>query len=230
MPSRRISIPNAGEGNRGLVAQLPRSACPRMHRLGAADEIAVKEPRIRDPGSGRRKRRRRATGRRGEPEGSSVGSSKTRGGNRTRRSTAPREACRFPWTAKAKARRNLSLPLSTYSALGGLPQGPGHGAESSADAANLRKWRHDVRVLWSTRGGRGDVEPVVGPAVRSWALGAEVWGCAPPGRAKRPAEPSRGRHPEMRTCPTGDTTDLAAPVIRSAAAVRRSAAASEVSQ
>jgi len=35
---------------------------------------------------------------------------------------------------KAKARRALSLPLSTYSALGGLPQDPGGGAESSAEA------------------------------------------------------------------------------------------------
>ncbi|MFE1859314.1 phosphatase PAP2 family protein [Streptomyces anandii] len=35
----------------------------------------------------------------------------------------------------AKARRFLSLPLSTYSAPGGLRQGPGRGAESSAEPA-----------------------------------------------------------------------------------------------
>jgi vancomycin aglycone glucosyltransferase len=35
-------------------------------------------------------------------------------------------------------------------------------------------------VLLSTYGSRGDVEPMVGLAVRSRALGAEVRGCAPP--------------------------------------------------
>jgi vancomycin aglycone glucosyltransferase len=37
-----------------------------------------------------------------------------------------------------------------------------------------------MRVLLSTYGSRGDVEPMVGLAVRSRALGAEVRGCAPP--------------------------------------------------
>jgi vancomycin aglycone glucosyltransferase len=37
-----------------------------------------------------------------------------------------------------------------------------------------------VRVLLSTYGSRGDVEPMVGLAVRLRALGAEVRGCAPP--------------------------------------------------
>jgi vancomycin aglycone glucosyltransferase len=37
-----------------------------------------------------------------------------------------------------------------------------------------------MRVLLSTYGSRGDVEPMVGLAVRSRALGAEVWVCAPP--------------------------------------------------
>jgi vancomycin aglycone glucosyltransferase len=36
-----------------------------------------------------------------------------------------------------------------------------------------------VRVLLSTYGGRGDVEPLVGLAVRLRALGAEVRVCAP---------------------------------------------------
>ena len=35
-------------------------------------------------------------------------------------------------------------------------------------------------VLLSTYGSRGNVEPMVGLAVRSRALGAEVRGCAPP--------------------------------------------------
>jgi vancomycin aglycone glucosyltransferase len=37
-----------------------------------------------------------------------------------------------------------------------------------------------MRVLLSAYGSRGCVEPVVGLAVRLWALGAEVRVCAPP--------------------------------------------------
>ena len=37
-----------------------------------------------------------------------------------------------------------------------------------------------MRVLLSTYRLRGDVEPMVGPAVRSRALGAELPVCAPP--------------------------------------------------
>jgi vancomycin aglycone glucosyltransferase len=37
-----------------------------------------------------------------------------------------------------------------------------------------------MRVLLSTYGSRGDVEPMVGPAVQSRALGAEVRVCALP--------------------------------------------------
>ncbi len=45
-----------------------------------------------------------------------------------------------------------------------------------------------MRVLLSTYGGRGDVEPLVGLAVRLQALGAEVRVCAPPDCAERLAE------------------------------------------
>jgi vancomycin aglycone glucosyltransferase len=38
----------------------------------------------------------------------------------------------------------------------------------------------EMRVLLSTYGSRGDVGPIVGLAVRSRALGAEVRVCAPP--------------------------------------------------
>jgi vancomycin aglycone glucosyltransferase len=37
-----------------------------------------------------------------------------------------------------------------------------------------------MRVLLSTYGSRGDVEPMAGLAVQLRALGAEVWMCAPP--------------------------------------------------
>jgi hypothetical protein len=87
-----------------------------------------------------------------------------------------------------------------------------------------------VRVLLSMYGGRGDVEPVVGLAVRLRAIGAEVRGCAPPDWAERPADLSKGRQPEMGTCPTRGSTELETPMIRSASAVRRSTTASEVSQ
>ena len=78
--------------------------------------------------------------------------------------------------------------------------------------------------LW----GRGD-EPLVGLAVRLRALGAEVRVCAPDW-AERPADSSQGRQREMRTWPTRGSTELEAPVIRSASAVQRSTAASEVSR
>jgi vancomycin aglycone glucosyltransferase len=45
-----------------------------------------------------------------------------------------------------------------------------------------------MRVLLSTYGGRGDVEPLVGMAVRLRALGVEVRVCAPPDCAQRLAE------------------------------------------
>jgi len=45
-----------------------------------------------------------------------------------------------------------------------------------------------VRVLLSTYGSRGDVEPLVGLAVQLRALGAEVQVCAPPDCAERLAE------------------------------------------
>ena len=50
-----------------------------------------------------------------------------------------------------------------------------------------------MRVLLSTYGGRGDVEPVVGLAVRLRALGAQVRVCAPPDCAERLAT-DRGPH------------------------------------
>ena len=45
-----------------------------------------------------------------------------------------------------------------------------------------------MRVLLSTYGSRGDVEPLVGLAVRLRELGAEVLVCAPPDFAERLAE------------------------------------------
>ena len=45
-----------------------------------------------------------------------------------------------------------------------------------------------MRVSLSTYRGRGDVEPLVGLAVRLRAIGAEVRVCAPPDYAQRLAE------------------------------------------
>ena len=117
------------------------------------------------------------------------------------------------------------MPLLRYSGLGGLRQD----SESSAGPRTDEDIGDDVRVLLSTYGGRRD-EPLVGLAVRLRALGAEVRVCAPPDWAERPADSSEGRQREMRTCPTRGSTELEAPVIRSASAVQRSTAASEVSR
>ena len=65
-----------------------------------------------------------------------------------------------------------SLPLLTYSGLGGLRQDPGRAAGSSAGPRTDEGTEHDVRVLLSTYGGRGDVERLEGPAVRLLTLGA----------------------------------------------------------
>ena len=98
------------------------------------------------------------------------------------------------------------------------------------DQERTKTWGHDVRVLLSTYGGRGDVGLLVGLAVRLRALGAEVRVCAPPDWAERPADSSEGRQREMRTCPTRGLTELDTPMIRPARKVRRSTAASEVSR
>jgi hypothetical protein len=47
------------------------------------------------------------------------------------------------------------------------------------DQERTKGWGHDVRVLLSTDRGRGE-EPLVGPALRLRALGAEACVCAPP--------------------------------------------------
>jgi hypothetical protein len=121
-----------------------------------------------------------------------------------------------------KARRSLSLPLLTYSRLGALRQDPGRAAELAAGPKRAKTWGHDVRVLLSTYGLRGD-EPLVGLAVGLRALGAEVRVCALP-------DSSEGRQREMRTCATRGSTGLEAPVIRSAGAGQPSTAASEISR
>ena len=77
-----------------------------------------------------------------------------------------------------------------------------------------------MRVLLSTYGGRGDVEPLVGLAVRLRALGAEVRVCAPPDCAERLAEvgvPLVPVGPPVRTLMHGATPPSVADVPRLAA-------------
>jgi vancomycin aglycone glucosyltransferase len=49
-----------------------------------------------------------------------------------------------------------------------------------AEARTYGNGSSEMRVLLSTYESHGDLEPMVGPAVRSRALGAEVRRCAPP--------------------------------------------------
>jgi vancomycin aglycone glucosyltransferase len=74
-----------------------------------------------------------------------------------------------------------------------------------------------MRVLLSTYGSRGDVEPMVGLAVRSRALGAEVRGCAPPDFAEllaRVAVPLVPVGRQLRPPVTGTTLPTAADLPR----------------
>ena len=74
-----------------------------------------------------------------------------------------------------------------------------------------------MRVLLSTYGGRGDVEPLVGLAVRLRALGAEVRATAPPDCAERLAEvgvPLVPVGPPVRQLVHGATPSSAADVPR----------------
>src|SRR6266545_1850930 len=84
----------------------------------------------------------------------------------------------------------------------------------------LRNGSHEMRVLLSTYGSRGDVEPMVGLAVQSRALGAEVRVCAPPDFAELlagvgvPLVPigQRVRPPVTGTTPPSAAEECAAPV------------------
>ena len=64
-----------------------------------------------------------------------------------------------------------------------------------------------MRVLLSSYGPRGDVEPMVGLAVRSRVLGAEVRGCAPPDFAELLARAAGAGRPAV--APGGARGDAA---------------------
>ena len=146
---------------------------------------------------------------------------------RTRRTAALQEGCQFPADDKGK---EIS-PLATFNVqqTGGLAARPGSCCRIGGRTKTDEDMGYDVRVLLSTYGGRGD-EPLAGLAVRLRALGAEVRVCAPPDRPERSAHSSEGRQREMRTCPTRGSKEPEASLIRSASAVQRSTAASEVSR
>ena len=61
-----------------------------------------------------------------------------------------------------------------------MRQDPGRVAESLAEARNRGNGGREMRVLLSTWGSRGDVEPMAGLAVQLREQGAEVRVCAPP--------------------------------------------------
>ena len=91
-------------------------------------------------------------------------------------------------SAHEKGRSACSFPLLIYSAPGGLRQDPGHPAESLAEARTDEIGGSEMRVLLSTWGSRGDVEPLVALAMQLRELGAEVRLCAPPDFAERVAD------------------------------------------
>ncbi|GAA2932082.1 hypothetical protein GCM10010518_18570 [Kitasatospora cinereorecta] len=74
--------------------------------------------------------------------------------------------------------------------MGGLAARPPSCRRIIGLGQKLRKWEsHELRVLLSTYGSRGDVEPPVTLAARLREFGAEVRVCAPPDEesAQRPA-------------------------------------------
>lgn len=121
---------------------------------------------------------------------------------------------------KAKARRSLSLPLLTYSAPGGLRQGPGSGAESSAEATTCGN--EGTACVRCRR---------MGDAVASRKCWLRQCGRELSGRWR-----GRARCPMCRRGAAGDAytagraTEPEAQVIGSAGAVRRDTTASEASR
>jgi hypothetical protein len=107
---------------------------------------------------------------------------------RTWRAAASQEGCQFPADDKGKG-KEISL-LATFKRIadwGACGKTRVVLQNRRPDQERTKTWGHDVRVLLSTYGGRGD-EPLVGLAVRLRALGAEVRVCAPPDWAERPAD------------------------------------------
>jgi hypothetical protein len=72
-----------------------------------------------------------------------------------------------------------SLALSEYSAPGGLREDPGRAPASPPNARTGGNRSHEMSVMLSKHGSRGDIEPMAGLAVRLRTLGAEVRVCAP---------------------------------------------------
>jgi hypothetical protein len=97
-----------------------------------------------------------------------------RGYRPARRATASRRAC--PSTAGDQGKRKVPTPLHSQSiahcgACGKTRVVP-HNRRPRPELAG--KWSREVRVVLSAYGSRGDVEPLVGLAVRLRSLGAEV--------------------------------------------------------
>ena len=101
-----------------------------------------------------------------------------------------------------------------------MPQNPRPKAELRG------AWGSFMRVLLSTYGSRGDVEPMLGLAVQLRALGAQVQVCAPPNFAERVAEVGVELVPvgqSARTLATGQAADLFAGQFDAASAVTAAA-------
>lgn len=118
-------------------------------------------------------------------------------------------------------------PSTDYREAGGFPQGPWRADNGRLNRcfteADTTSREADVRVLLSTYGGRGDVEPLVALAVRLRQLGAEVRACTPPDRGERLAQcgvplvpiglPVRPLLDEARPAPAADVPRVAAELI-----------------
>src|SRR3954447_19891757 len=109
--------------------------------------------------------------------------------------------------------RSQLLSTSTYSAPGDLRQDPGRAAESPAEARTSGTTRtsgtrsRDMRVF-STYGSRGDVEPLLGPAVWLPALGAAAARRRTHRRTTEPRVQPPSWAPRSRSEVTNSTSEL----------------------
>jgi hypothetical protein len=105
------------------------------------------------------------------------------GGVEPWRTAASQEGCQFPADDKGKGKDFTPCHFQRIAHRGACGKARVGPQNRRLDQKWTKTWGHDVRVLLSTDGGRGD-EPLVGPAVRLRALGRCACARRPTGRGE----------------------------------------------